>query len=221
MSVKQGQNKLMPMASVMYNRRIKNKGNNMKLEKVSLIVAIIIFLLVSFLPAEEILFQTTSEEMIKELDRNPIKTRSLGSGTRDIKVVQRINNKIEETIVMIDESVDVPRLRVKIEFDYNSSALKKTSYLILKEVGKALHSDQLKNKIIIINGHTDSDGPDQYNLNLSFRRADTVKSYLNAAYDIPGNRLLIRGYGEFLPLKPNTTFYNKQLNRRVEFEISY
>ena len=92
--------------------------------------------------------------------------------------------------------------------------------MLLKEVGKAVVSDSLKDKIIMINGHTDSDGTEQYNLKLSFNRADSVKAYLVTAFDIHESRLLIRGYGELMPLKPNSDSYNKQINRRVEFEIN-
>ncbi len=166
-------------------------------------------------------FQNTSEEMVKELTRTPVIYRSFGTKKkRAIKVSQRINNKIEEKVIMIDENMDVPKLKLKVEFDYNSSALKNSSYTLLKEVGKTLMSDQLRDKDIMINGHTDSDGEEQYNLKLSFNRADSVKAYLVTAFNIPENRLLIRGFGELLPLKPNTDSYNKQINRRVEFEIN-
>jgi len=174
----------------------------------------------SFLFADDVQFQSTSEEMVKELTRIPAKYRSLVSKKRAIRVAERINNKMEEKTIVVVENKDVPRLKLKIEFDYNSSALKKSSYILLKEVGKALLSSELKNREIMVNGHTDSDGTEQYNLKLSFDRADSVKTYLVTAFDIPENRLQIRGYGELLPLKENTSSYNKQINRRVEFEIA-
>ncbi len=169
-------------------------------------------------------FQTTSEEIVKELTRPPVKYRkyrSLGTAKkRAIKVVQRVENKIEETVVIIDENIDIPKVRLKIEFDYNSSALRNSSYPLLKEVSRALKSDQLRDKDIMINGHTDSDGSEPYNLRLSLDRADSVKAFLVTTFDIPEERLLIRGYGEMLPLKPNINSYNRQINRRVEFEIN-
>jgi outer membrane protein OmpA-like peptidoglycan-associated protein len=197
------------------------KEKNMIYFKRCVIILLSVLLSSPILFAEDDKFPSTSEEMVKELTRSPVKYRSFGTTKkRAIKVVQRVNNQIEEKVVMIDENADVPRLKLKIEFDYNSSALKNASYTLLKEVGKALMSDQLRYKDIMINGHTDSDGAEQYNLKLSFDRADSVKAYLVTAFDIPENRLLIRGYGELLPLKPNTDSYNKQINRRVEFEIN-
>lgn len=195
----------------------------MKFKNKSLMVLFLFisFLLsTSFLFADDVQFQSTSEEMVKELTRIPAKYRSLVSKKRAIRVAERINNKMEEKIIVVVENKDVPRLKLKIEFDYNSAALKNSSYILLKEVGKALLSSELKNREIMVNGHTDSDGTEQYNLKLSFDRADSVKTYLVTAFDIPENRLQIRGYGELLPLKENTSSYNKQINRRVEFEIA-
>lgn len=188
-------------------------------KKKSLFVWVAFLVSTAFLSADEIRFQTTSEEMVKELTRAPVKYRSFTSKKRTIAVAQRIDNKMEKIIVVVDENLDVPKLKIKIEFDYDSSALKKSSYTLLKEVGTALVSNAVKDKIIMINGHTDSDGTQAYNLKLSFDRADSVKAWLTAAFDLPEDRLQIRGYGELLPLKPNTSPDNKQINRRVEFEI--
>ncbi len=188
-------------------------------KKISLFVWVAFLVSTAFLWADEVRFQTTSEEMIKELTRPPVKYRSFASKKRTIAVAQRIDNKMEKTIVVVDETLDVPRLKVRIEFDYDSSALKKSSYTLLKEVKTALMSNAIKDKTIMINGHTDSDGTQAYNLKLSFDRADSVKACLVTAFGISKDRLQIRGYGELLPLKLNTSPDNKQINRRVEFEI--
>ena len=72
--------------------------------------------------------------------------------------------------------------------------------------------------VVEIAGHTDSDGSDSYNLNLSQARAQSVVDYmLDAA--IPENRLVAKGYGETTPIAPNDTKENKQLNRRTEFKV--
>ena len=166
-------------------------------------------------------YHTNSADMVKELTRKPVKYRSFTPAKkRAIKVVQRIDQKVEETTIMVDDKADVPKLKVKIEFDVNSAALKSTSFALLREVGTALQTEGVKQKIIMINGHTDSDGSDAYNLRLSFERAEAVKAYLRAAYGIPDHRLQVRGYGEMMPLEPNDSYTNKQYNRRVEFEIT-
>jgi len=171
--------------------------------------------------AEEKIYHTHSSEMVEELTREPMKYRSFAPPKkRAIKVVQRIDEKVEETTIMVDEKADIPKLKVKIEFDVNSSALKPASFALLREVGTALNADGVKHRIIMINGHTDSDGSDAHNLRLSFERAESVKGYLMSAYGISRDRLQVRGYGEMMPLRPNDSRGNKQINRRVEFEIA-
>jgi outer membrane protein OmpA-like peptidoglycan-associated protein len=72
---------------------------------------------------------------------------------------------------------------------------------------------------IRIAGHTDSDGPADYNQRLSEARAGSVASYLSRA-GISQSRLAAVGYGEAKPIAPNDTFDNKARNRRIEFVVT-
>ena len=65
-------------------------------------------------------------------------------------------------------------------------------------------------------GHTDADGSDAHNLDLSRRRADSVKRWLVEKGSIDSRRLGTEGLGEGVPVVPNDTPENKQKNRRVE-----
>ncbi len=189
-------------------------------KKFSLIIIFSLLFPSSVLFADDnIHFQNKSEEMVKELTRSPVKYRDISLKKRGLKIVEMIDNKIEEKIIIINENQDIPKLKLRIKFDFNSSTLKESSYNLLKELGIALLSDKLKSKEIMINGHTDSDGTTQYNLKLSFDRADSVKAFLVKNFNLPETRLQTRGYGEFLPIVPNTIPENKQKNRRVEFEL--
>jgi outer membrane protein OmpA-like peptidoglycan-associated protein len=67
-----------------------------------------------------------------------------------------------------------------------------------------------------VQGHTDNVGGDGYNMNLSQKRADSVRAYL-VAKGISPSRLVSKGYGFHQPLVPNTTASNRELNRRVQF----
>ena len=69
-----------------------------------------------------------------------------------------------------------------------------------------------------IEGHTDDQGSDPYNLKLSDDRAKAVVDYL-VKKKIDTARLTWKGYGETKPLKPNTSEENRALNRRVEFRV--
>ena len=80
--------------------------------KRSVLVAMMFILWVSvpMLSAQDDRFQTSSEEMVRELTRRPVQYRSLVSGSkkRAIVVAQRIENRVEEKTIMVDESADVP-----------------------------------------------------------------------------------------------------------------
>ena len=77
---------------------------------------------------------------------------------------------------------------------------------------------------IMIEGHTDSKGSENYNLYLSKARADKIKEIL-MVMGIPGDQLTTNGYGESRPLLPNKNEdgsdnpENRQHNRRVEFRL--
>jgi outer membrane protein OmpA-like peptidoglycan-associated protein len=66
-------------------------------------------------------------------------------------------------------------------------------------------------------GHTDSDGDDALNLDLSKRRAESVRSELSSKFGIDASRMQTEGAGESKPVAPNDTPSNKAMNRRVEF----
>jgi outer membrane protein OmpA-like peptidoglycan-associated protein len=71
---------------------------------------------------------------------------------------------------------------------------------------------------IEIGGHTDNQGNDQDNLNLSLKRAEAVVNYLKSK-GVEGVRLQAKGYGETKPVSDNSTEEGRQKNRRTEFLI--
>jgi OmpA-OmpF porin, OOP family len=102
-----------------------------------------------------------------------------------------------------------------IQFDVNSDKIKPESFGTIKEIAIVLKDNPtIKIKII---GHTDSDGDEAKNLDLSKKRAISVKTELNKTFGIEANRLEIDGKGESQPVAPNDTGLNKSKNRRVEF----
>jgi outer membrane protein OmpA-like peptidoglycan-associated protein len=74
------------------------------------------------------------------------------------------------------------------------------------------------NRNVLIEGHTDSVGSEEYNLTLSERRADSVKESLTSRR-IPEGRIATKGYGKKYPVASNDTAAGKQQNRRVEVII--
>ncbi|NLT51067.1 MAG: OmpA family protein [Ignavibacteria bacterium] len=102
-----------------------------------------------------------------------------------------------------------------ILFDVNSDKIKPESYGTIKEIAEAIKANPgIKIKIV---GHTDSDGSDASNLDLSKRRAASVKNALVKEFGIDGKSLQTDGKGEAEPVSDNKTSAGKANNRRVEF----
>jgi OmpA-OmpF porin, OOP family len=102
-----------------------------------------------------------------------------------------------------------------IYFDVNKDVVKPESYGTLKDIAKVL-TDNPDVRVKII-GHTDADGADAANLDLSKRRAASVKNELVKNFAIDESRIETDGMGETQPIAPNDTPANKAMNRRVEF----
>jgi len=101
-----------------------------------------------------------------------------------------------------------------IYFDVNKDVVKPESYGTLKGIADILKENaDVKVKIV---GHTDSDGADAANMDLSKRRGASVKDALVKDFGIDASQLESDGMGETQPIAPNDTPVNKALNRRVE-----
>ena len=102
-----------------------------------------------------------------------------------------------------------------ILFDVNSDVIKSQSYDVVNQFGDGLKANpSLKIKIT---GHTDSDGNAAANMELSKKRAASVKKYLLANYGIDDARIQTDGKGASQPVADNGTATGKAKNRRVEF----
>ncbi len=102
-----------------------------------------------------------------------------------------------------------------IYFDVNKDVVKPESYATLKGIADVLKENPAVRVKIV--GHTDSDGADAANLDLSKRRGASVKAELVKNFGIDASRLESDGLGETKPVAPNDTPSNKAMNRRVEF----
>lgn len=121
------------------------------------------------------------------------------------------------------ETVNVNKETQKIETQMN--VLFDTNKYNVKP-SEAAKLDQLANvfakypeNIVVIEGHTDSDGTDQHNQTLSENRAAAIEAYLKAK-NLNIASISSVGYGKTRPVAPNDTPANKAKNRRVEIKIS-
>lgn len=103
-----------------------------------------------------------------------------------------------------------------VTFAVNSADISASFYPVLDSVGLVLK--EFDKTMVEVAGHTDSDGSDAYNQQLSERRAQSVVSYL-ISRQVRGDRFLTVGAGESRPVATNATPEGKAQNRRVEITI--
>jgi outer membrane protein OmpA-like peptidoglycan-associated protein len=109
----------------------------------------------------------------------------------------------EEARVFRQGNTIIMRL-VGLEFDSGASQLKPTNFDLLAKVEKAI--DVFPRSELIIEGHTDSHGGDDFNQKLSQDRAESVQQYMINAMRIPSYRLIATGYGETRPVASSRTW---------------
>ncbi len=103
-----------------------------------------------------------------------------------------------------------------VHFNSGKAELTKSSY---SEINELLEYMKIKEDLVIeIAGHTDDVGEDEYNMDLSGRRANSVKDYL-ISNGISPDRIIAKGYGESQPIASNETPEGRQKNRRTEVRI--
>ena len=103
-----------------------------------------------------------------------------------------------------------------ILFDVNESSLRSEAKTNLGKLATILN--KYEDTDVLVEGHTDATGPNDHNLDLSMRRAQSVANYMTGL-EVMANRFRIMGYGEDQPVTSNDTVEGRQANRRVEIAI--
>jgi OOP family OmpA-OmpF porin len=104
-----------------------------------------------------------------------------------------------------------------IEFDFDDDEVKSLHYADIEEVANLLKAYPKTNAEL--EGHTDSIGSEEYNMDLSKRRAESVKNYIAETFGIDATRISTVSYGESQPVATNETAAGRQNNRRVVANI--
>ncbi len=123
----------------------------------------------------------------------------------------------EEGEGLVQLTCDAIIIADRIHFDTASDVIQPQSYRLLDQVASILRSVSYIH-LVRIEGHTDDRGDDEYNLDLSQRRADSVLRYMLDA-GISARRIEAVGYGEADPVASNDSSGGRAENRRVEFTI--
>jgi len=105
-------------------------------------------------------------------------------------------------------------LDVMVHFEFAKANLDSTAKIELDKMGEKLQ--QNLGYSVLIEGHTDYVGSNQYNERLGKQRADAVKSYLVSTWKIDPDRIITRSFGEEEPIAPNETPTGRAKNRRAE-----
>ncbi|QLG46960.1 OmpA family protein [Costertonia aggregata] len=139
-------------------------------------------------------------------------------GNRMDKQAERIEEEIPGAeVTRVGEGINVTfNEDAGVYFDTNKSAVRGTSANTLDKLAGILKEYSKSN--ILVEGHTDSAGPEDYNMNLSKQRAQSVTDYLTAQ-GIAASRFTTKWYGETQPKGDNSTSEGKATNRRVELAI--
>lgn len=101
-------------------------------------------------------------------------------------------------------------------FDTDSSDIKPAFYPTMDDIS-AIVNKYGKTQIVVA-GHTDNTGSDEYNQALSERRAGSVETYFTSS-GVIAERMTVKGFGESEPVATNDTEEGRQLNRRVDLLI--
>jgi len=172
--------------------------------------------------AAEVDFAQDRHEIVKGLTA-PAQPKGLdigpAGGKREVEVIRQkaLGSPSSRGFEAVERDSS-PKVNLKIEFDFDSAQLRQESRPLLRDLASALQDERLSGSRFAVNGHADSVGPAEYNLVLSFRRARAVMDYLVQEGGVSGDRLEVAGFGEAVPLVPNDSKRNRQLNRRVEIE---
>ncbi|MEM0895710.1 MAG: OmpA family protein [Verrucomicrobiota bacterium] len=145
-------------------------------------------------------------------------TLKKGVGNSDITAgFSNLDELLGKTGPLSDDTAPI-LMPTDLLFAYNSATLRESARLSLMKLGIIIQRNP--DSIFIIEGHTDTLGPAEYNLTLSRRRAESVLTWLLNSLQLDPTRLQVRAFGESRPLKnPDGDEFEQALNRRVEIVI--
>lgn len=139
-------------------------------------------------------------------------------GNRMDRQAERIEEEIPGAeVTRVGEGINVTFTEEQgVHFETNKANVQGTSAETLNRLAGIFQ--EYPKTIVLIEGHTDSAGPDEYNMNLSKMRAESVTKYL-VSQGVDASRFTTKWYGENQPVGDNATSEGKARNRRVELGI--
>ena len=161
----------------------------------------------------------TADQLVEALN---IRTRGIEAKCSPYQEeMQRLTRGIGVRPEEIKTAEEVPAIKparsasVSATFELNSARLTPETEELLSTVAVAMNTQDLAAQCFQLAGHTCDLGDDAYNMELSRKRANTVKQYL-IDKGVSEDRLITTGYGETAPMVPNSGDEAREKNRRVE-----
>jgi outer membrane protein OmpA-like peptidoglycan-associated protein len=160
--------------------------------------------------------QLTVEQLVtanKEFDG----TRALIEQQIAQKNRTMLSDSVTNEKLMVQANALLKNAKIEnVQFAYNSSVILGEYYSLLKGASELMKSNSTWK--LTLSGHTDNMGSAAFNLDLSKRRAESVKAFL-IENGVPASRIFVEYYGLSKPLVPNDNDQNRLKNRRVEFKL--
>jgi outer membrane protein OmpA-like peptidoglycan-associated protein len=113
-------------------------------------------------------------------------------------------------------AIPKPVVTLNVLFAPNSATIPQASYAEVDKLGTVLSWPQYHDYRIQLEGHTDSQGNERKNQQLSERRVQSIKQYLTQRFQVAPERIDVVGYGSSRPIATNDTPEGRNQNRRVE-----
>jgi OOP family OmpA-OmpF porin len=125
--------------------------------------------------------------------------------------------KATERIETISETKIIGMKVDSVLFDFDKASVRTEFVDEVDSLGSFLSKNP--SAYVLLEGYTDSVGPEDYNLGLSLRRAESIANYLMDNYNITDDRIVVNYYGEANPAADNGTSEGRRMNRRVEVAV--
>jgi OOP family OmpA-OmpF porin len=148
----------------------------------------------------------------------PVATNATNAGRQENR---HINAIIDCAVIDVSQIPPPDRLAMSlnVEFNSHSAAIQPAYYGAINTIGD--YMNKYPTTSAIIEGHTDNEGTDEYLMQLSQQRAESVVAYLVDKYGIDRSRLTAKGYGDTRRIAYNTTPEGRQRNRRINAIIDF
>ena len=138
------------------------------------------------------------------------------------ELINRPETSIGALYVINPKTIEITRTVSKVVgfnvdnilFDFNSADIRSESHDELDSLAGFLEKNS--SAYVILTGHTDNVGSEEYNMGLSRRRAESVENYLTQNSNVEMGRIITQWYGKLAPAADNATAEGRNMNRRVE-----